>query len=105
MAERTISKRKRVVLSIDSKRAKMGKIKDGVPGIKLAEQYEVGRSTITDLKRNEDKIREFAAGIENQCIGKVRKVMRLGKDEQLEEALYMWLVQKKVNVFLLVDNF
>ena len=95
MAERMSSKRKRVVLSIDSKLAILRKIKEGVPQIRLAEQYGVGRSTITDLKKNEDKIREFAEGIENQGISKVRKVMRLGKDEQLEEALYMWFVQKR----------
>ena len=82
-------------MSIDSKLAILRKIKEGVPQIRLAEQYGVGRSTITDLKKNEDKIREFAEGIENQGISKVRKVMRLGKDEQLEEALYMWFVQKK----------
>ena len=84
-----------MVLSIDSKLAILKKLVEGVPQIRLAEEYGVGRSTITDLKRNEQKLQQFASTIENQGISTGRKIMRLAKEEQLEEALYMWFVQRR----------
>ena len=48
-------KRKRVILSMETKLAILKKIDQEVPLTRLADQYGVGRSTITDLKKNESK--------------------------------------------------
>ena len=59
-------------------------------------RYGIGRSTVGDLKKNEDKIRSFALTMENTAIStKGRKVMRICDDEKLDQAVYMWFVQKR----------
>ncbi len=81
------------MLAIETKFRKM---KEGVPQARLAEQYGVGHSMITDLKKNEHKIQEFSATLENQGIAsKNRKIMRLAKEEDLEKALFMWFTQRR----------
>ena len=42
-----------------------------------------------------DKLRSFAETMENLDVSsKKRKVMRLAKDDNLDEALYLWFIQK-----------
>ena len=48
-----VQKRKRKVLSIDTKLAILESLSKGVSQAKLAEQYGVGKSTISDIKRSE----------------------------------------------------
>ena len=51
-----------------------------------------GRSTIGDIKKNEDKLRSFATTMESLAMSsKGRKVMRLADDEKLDKAVYLWL--------------
>jgi len=50
MAEQPILKRKKVALSVECKLAILDKMKQGLPEIRLAEQYGVNRSTIKHLK-------------------------------------------------------
>ena len=50
-----VQKRKRKVLSIDTKLAILESLSKGVSQAKLAEQYGVGKSTISDIKRSEQK--------------------------------------------------
>ena len=58
--------------------------------------YKIGirKSTITTLKKNEAKIREFASTLESKSICGDWKSMRFAKDE-LDQALYIWFVQKR----------
>ena len=53
------------------------------------------KSTITTLKKNEAKIREFASTLESKSMSGSRKVVHLAKDEELDRALYIWFVQKR----------
>ena len=52
-------KRKRVVLSIESKLTVLDSVAKGVGYSELCEKFGIGKSTITTLK-NEAKIREIA---------------------------------------------
>ena len=88
----TDRKRKRVVLSIESKLTVLDSVAKGVGYSELCEKFGIGKSTITTLKKNEAKIREFAS---SKSISGSRKVMRLAKDEELDRALYLWFVQKR----------
>ena len=88
-------KRKRVVLSIESKLTILEKIAKGVTQARVAEEYNIGQSTITDLKKKEAKLKEFASTLDNQGMSSTRKIMRLAKDQELEQALYIWFVQKR----------
>ena len=91
----TDRKRKRVVLSIDSKLKVLNSVAKGVSYSEICEKYGIGKSTITTLRQNEAKIREFASTMESTCMSGSRKVMRLAKDEQLDQALYLWFVQQR----------
>lgn len=94
MAKAT-TKRKRVILSLESKLSILDKLSKGVTQAILAEGYNIGQSTITDLKKNEAKLRAFVSSLEQQGMSCSRKIMRLAKEKQLEEALYLWFVQKR----------
>ena len=89
-------KRKRVVLNIEQKLSILDRLKKGEAQERIARDFGVGRSTIGDFKKAEDKLRSFAATMENLDVSsKKRKVMRLAKDDRLDEALYLWFIQKR----------
>lgn len=52
-----MAKRKHITLTIKQKGEILDKLKNGVSGKSLALQYGVGTSTISDIRKNEDKIR------------------------------------------------
>ena len=88
-------KRKRKVLSLESKLGIVDSLSKGVSQANLAAQYGVGKSTISDIKKSEGKIRQYVAVLDNQGVSTSRKVMRLAKEDRLEEALYLWFIQKR----------
>ena len=58
---------------------------------KVAIEYGVGRSTIGDIKKTQDKLKSFASTMENFAMSlKGRKVMRMADDEKLDEAVYLY---------------
>ena len=44
---------------------------------------------------NEAKIREFASSLESKSMSGSQNVMCLAKDEEFDQALYLWFVQKR----------
>ena len=85
-------KRKRVVLTLV---AILDRLKSETQE-KHAAEYGVGRSTIGDIKKSEDKLRAFASTMEGLAMNsKGRKVMRLADDEELDKAVYLWFIQKR----------
>ena len=90
------SKRKRVVLSLESKLAILDRLKFGATQAKLAEEYGVGKSTIADIKKSEEKLRSFVSTMDGLAVDKKkRKVMRVSIDESLDKAVYLWFSQKR----------
>ena len=86
---------KRVVLSIESKLSVIDSVAKGVSYSELSEKFDIGKSTITNLK-NEAKIREVATTLESTSMPSASwKVMRLMKDEELDQALYLWFIQQR----------
>ena len=70
-----VQKRKRKVLSIDTKLAILESLSKGVSQAKLVEQYGVGKSTISDIKRSEQKVKEYASTLDSQGVSTSRKAM------------------------------
>lgn len=88
-------KRKRVVLPLEIKIAILDRLKAGATQAKLADEYGIGRLTVGDIKKSEDKIRSFASTMESMAMSKKgRKVMRLADDDRLDKAVYLWFAQK-----------
>ena len=63
---------------------------------KLADECGVGSSTISDIKKNEDKIRSFASTMDSMAgqpamSKKGHKVIRLADDDRLDKAVYQYM--------------
>ncbi|XP_018576379.1 tigger transposable element-derived protein 2-like [Anoplophora glabripennis] len=86
-------KRKHKTLSIAEKCAILDSLKDGVSETSLALKYGVGKSTITDLRKKEQKIRSFVAQTEKGP--GLRKTLKLPENPVLEEALFTWFLEQR----------
>ena len=89
-------KRKRVVLSLENKLCILDRLAKGEKATSIASEFGIGNSTVTDLKKNESRIRAFVSSMESLSVcSKEHKIMRLADDEKLDEAVYLWYVQKR----------
>lgn len=76
----TSGKRKRVVLSLENKICILDRLARGERATKLATEFGIGNATVTDLKKNEAKIRAFVSSMESLSVSsKQRKIMRLAE--------------------------
>lgn len=92
--EATPSKRKHHVLSIETKIEIIQRLERGESGAVLAPLYNIGRATISDIKSKKDSILMFASKLKSEDGLKKRKTMRKANDTSLEDAVYMWYIQK-----------
>ena len=80
---RKTTKRKRVV-PLESKIAVLERLKSGASHAKIAKEFVVGTSTVSDIKK-EASVRAFASSMENMAMNKKeRKVMHLADDHELD---------------------
>ena len=88
MAASTCRKRKQVVPSLENKLSILNRLAKGEKATKVAGEFGTGNSTVTDLKKNELRIRSFISLMEglSVCL-KERKIMCLADDEQVDEAV------------------
>ena len=92
----TEGKRKHVTLSMGEKLMVLKKIGGGASLASIAKEYGIDKSTINDIKKNEEKLKKFASGMESFSVdSKSRKIMRLANDDDLDQALFLWFVQKR----------
>jgi len=90
------TKRKHTCVSVETKLVILDRLKKGESQVNLASEYGIGKSTVGDFKKNEEKIREFALTMESLDVStKKCKVMRLADDDILDKAIYLWFVQKR----------
>ncbi|KAJ8935412.1 hypothetical protein NQ314_012831 [Rhamnusium bicolor] len=83
-------KRAHNTLSLKEKSTIIDELKKGITGKALAFKYGVGTSTISDIKKNADKIKGFVV----QCVsgpGK-RKTLRKAEYPRMESELHSWFV-------------
>lgn len=55
----------------------------------LCEEYRIGRSTISDIRKQESSFKQYKRKMKDMGVKQPAKVMRLGKDEELKTALYL----------------
>lgn len=89
-------KRKRVVLTIEEKVKVLDMLDESVSYGVIAEKFGIGKSTVSDLKKNKEKIRSFQREMIDMGMKRQAKTMRLGDDKQLDRALYLWFKQKRM---------
>ena len=103
-SSRNPTKRKRVVLLIDSKIAVLDRLKGGASHKRLADDFGIGTSTIGDIKRDEAKIRAFASTMDSMAVSKKgRKVMRLAINSM--KLSISGLFRSAARMCLLADQF
>lgn len=61
----------------------------------LAEEYGVGISTISDIKRKGPELREYKRKMTEMGCTRAAKSMRMGKDQELDTAVFLWFRQKR----------
>ena len=88
-------KRKRVVLTIDKKLEIISKLDQGVSLTTLAKEYNVGKSTVFDLKKGQDKIKLFAKEAKDSGCVKERFIVRKAVDENFDKAMHLWFSQER----------
>ena len=64
-----------------SSRDQTSYLKAGETRSKLAEEYGIGRATVTGIKNSETKLQSFASTMESMAMKKGCKVMRTADDK------------------------
>ncbi|XP_069180104.1 tigger transposable element-derived protein 7-like [Procambarus clarkii] len=95
LANRAVSaKRKRSFLSIEQKLDMIEKHERGYSVTRLATEFNVGKSTVCDIKRQKDDIRKFLASSDSGALNK-RKTIKGSTNTNLDEAVYKWFNQER----------
>ena len=89
-------KRKRVVLSLDQKLEVLKLIDTSTSYTIICEKFGIGRSTVSDIKKNRDKLLTFSKELKEMGTKRKVKVMKLGDDPELDKAVYIWFRQKRM---------
>ena len=84
-----VVKRVHKTLSIDQKLELLDQIGKKSYTV-LCKEYEIGRSTISDIKKMESSLRRYKHKMKDMGVKRPAKVMKLGKDEELETVLYQF---------------
>lgn len=84
-------KRKHKTLTIKEKYDILERLNNNQSINRLANEYGVGRSTIYDIKKNHEKIKQFVST--SDC--DKRQTLRKAENPEVEEALYTWYLQQR----------
>ncbi|KAG9348076.1 hypothetical protein JZ751_004101 [Albula glossodonta] len=93
----TSTKRKRVTLSIDKKLEILSKLDKGACLATIAKEYNVGKSTVFDIKKHQDKIKQFAKEATDSRSLKRRCIIRKPDDEKFDKAMHLWYSQARAS--------
>lgn len=88
-------KRKKTVLTIEQKLEIIKRIESGTNGRTLAVEFCVGTSTISDIKKKKEEIRNFSTKIIKSIPLNAVKTQKKPANDLLEEALMIWFIQRR----------
>ncbi|XP_054284043.1 jerky protein homolog-like [Macrosteles quadrilineatus] len=83
-------KRKKLFVSVEEKLRAIKRIDAGETAKKVAFELGVGTSTVSDWRKNREQIEKWCTSQPSVSASKVRKTMRTGKHNEVEEALFLW---------------
>ncbi len=91
-----MSKRAHKTLSLEEKLKILGYIGSKMyTHDQLAQEYGVGKSTIADIKRKGQELREHKRKLTMMGCKRPSKTMKMGNNYELEMALFSWFRQKR----------
>lgn len=89
-------KRKRVVLSLENKIDIVNRLKNGESELKVAADYDIGRTTVIGIRKDADKLLSHVSTMTSlDGNAKKRKTMKSAYNEELDAALYLWFLQNR----------
>lgn len=91
-------KRKREVKTLQIKKEIITRLDEGEKPVVLAQEFSCNKSTISDIKKNKQKILSFIDRIEVIGHGrsaKKRKTLKTGVYDDVEKATYLWFLQER----------
>jgi hypothetical protein len=88
-------KRKRTVLTVEQKIDICKRLKKGASITSVSKGLGVGKSTICDIRKSEDKLMEFVSKMEHTEGSLKRRTVKKATDSSLDDALYLWFTQKR----------
>lgn len=92
-----LGKRKRVVLTIKDKLDIIKKLEEGISFKKLSVVYGIGESTVRDIKKNKDRIINYASNSDPTSGVSRRKSMKSSTYEELDRVMIEWFNQQKTD--------
>ena len=96
------AKRKQTVLTLTEKLNICERLARGAP-VTLLSKYQVGKSTISNIKRNEVKLKQFAFKLDGCNSSTKRCTMKSAKDTTLDDAVFMVYPYVCVSILTLFD--
>ena len=70
-------------------------MEEGESATKLSIEYKVGKSTITDIKKQKMSISNFISQLDFSDGSSSRKTMKLASNTNLDDAVFKWFTQKR----------
>lgn len=89
------SKRKKVVVTMEEKLKALQRIDNGETLLKVAQDYNVGKTTVGDWKRNRNEIEKWCSQRATSTVLEDRKTMKKCDYEKVSEALFLWFTQNR----------
>lgn len=93
-----MAKRKRIVLSIEEKLKVCEMFRNKIPKTDIMLKYSIGKSTVNDIIKKEESLKNFKMGKSELGISnsaKATKTMKGGMYQKLDSALYLWFRQQR----------
>ena len=88
-------KRRRTVLTVEQKIDICKRLKKGALITSVSKGLGVGKSTICDIKKSEDKLMEFCSKMEHTKGSLKQRTVKKATNSSLNNALYLWFTQKR----------
>ncbi|KFD66823.1 hypothetical protein M514_20967, partial [Trichuris suis] len=82
-------------LSLEEKKEILQALERGVSGRSISEKYGISTATVSDIKRKGRTILDYSEKWTQEGGCSNRKIMKTPKLEGVDEALYVWFVQKR----------
>lgn len=93
MEKNRVMKRKHITLSLADKCTILKRLDKGESGTQLAKEFNVGKSTISDIRTNRENILSFVSICEEEP--NKRQTLKLSDYPLLDSALYQWFLQER----------
>eukprot|EP01023_Acetabularia_acetabulum_P055685 TRINITY_DN6446_c0_g1_i6.p1 TRINITY_DN6446_c0_g1~~TRINITY_DN6446_c0_g1_i6.p1 ORF type:complete len:118 (+),score=6.66 TRINITY_DN6446_c0_g1_i6:112-465(+) len=82
--------RRHHTLTIQQKVEVLDMIHKKIKYSEISQKYQIGISTVSDIKKKQARIREFSNQFAKQGVKTTRKTMRMGNASDMEIELFAW---------------